>query len=108
LNFERAWEVQGFPQGGNSSCRAHIHQHYELYKQKCEEENIPINHWAIPHDIWKVMEEEKEAEKQCRLTKKQQQQTLDFKTVMGPREFTRAAVLHAVMKLIATNNQVSQ
>jgi hypothetical protein len=98
---------KAFHKGGNSSCRAHIRQHYELYKQKCEEGNILINHWAIPHDIWKVMEEEKEAEKQGRLTKKQQQQTLDFKTVTGPREFTRAA-LHAVTKLIATNNQVSQ
>ena len=54
------------------------------------------------------MEEEKEAEKQGRLTKKQQQQMLDFKTVTGLREFTRAAVLHAVTKLITTNNQVSQ
>jgi hypothetical protein len=99
---------KAFHKGGNSSCRAHIHQHYELYKQKCEEGNIPINHWAIPRDIWKVMEEEKEAEKQGRLTKKQQQQMLDFKTVTGLREFTRAAVLHAVTKLIATNNQVSQ
>jgi len=53
------------------------------------------------------MEEEKEAEKQGRLTQKQQQQQLSFQTVTGPREFTRASVLHAVTKLIATNNQVS-
>jgi hypothetical protein len=98
---------KAFHKGGNSSCRAHIRQHYNLYKQKCEKENIPLNHWAIPRDIWKVMEEEKEAKKQGRLTKKQQQQQLDFKTVTGPREFTRAAVLHAVTKLIATNNEVS-
>jgi hypothetical protein len=65
-----------------------------------------MNHWAIPRDIWKVMEEEKEAIARGRLTKKQQQQQLDFKTVTGPREFTRADVLHSVTKLIATNNQV--
>jgi len=41
------------------------------------------------------------------LTKKQQQQLLDFKAVTGLREFTRERALHAVMKLIATNNQVS-
>ena len=66
-----------------------------------------MQHWAIPHDIWKAMEEEKEAKEQGQLTKKQQQQLLDFKTVTGLREFTREAALHAVTKLIATNNQVS-
>jgi hypothetical protein len=85
----------------------HIRQHYELYVEKCEKANAPIHHWAIPRDIWRAMEEDKEAEKQGRLTKKQQQQQLSFQTVTGPREFTRAGVLHAVTKLIATNNQVS-
>jgi len=51
------------------------------------------------------MEEEKEVEKRGGTTKKQQ--VLDFKTVTGPREFTREGVLHAVAKLIATNDQVS-
>jgi len=97
---------KAFHKGGNSSCRAHLRQHYKLYKANCEEADIPINHWAIPRDIWKVMEEEKEAEKQGRLTQKQQQQKLDFKSVTGPREFTRAGILQAVAKLIATNNQV--
>ena len=53
------------------------------------------------------MEEEREAKDQGRLTKKQQQQLLDFKAVTGPCEFTRERALHAVTKLIATNNQVS-
>jgi hypothetical protein len=53
------------------------------------------------------MEEEKEAIEKGRLTKKQQQQQLEFQTVTGPREFTREAALHAVTKLIATNNEVS-
>lgn len=52
------------------------------------------------------MEEEKAFE-QGRQTKKKQQQTLDFKFVTGPRNFTRAGILHAVAALIATNNQVS-
>lgn len=98
---------KAFHKGGNSSCRTHIRQHYDIYKKKCEQANIPINHWAIPRDIWKTMEEEKEAKEQGRLTKKQQQQQLDFKSVTGPREFTRAGTLHAVTKLIATNNQVN-
>lgn len=53
------------------------------------------------------MEEEKEAEKRGRLTKKQQQQQLDFSIVTGPREFTRVGVLQAVTQLVATNNEVS-
>ncbi|KAF8162009.1 hypothetical protein BJ912DRAFT_821021, partial [Pholiota molesta] len=56
-------------------------------------------------EIWKIMEEEQEAEKQGKLTEKQKQQQLDFKAVTGPHEFTREGVLHAVVKLIATNNQ---
>ena len=98
---------KAFHKGGNSSCRLHIRQHYQLYKERCEKEKIPINHWAIPRPIWKEMEEEKEAAARGRLTKKQQQQQLDFQTVIGPHEFTRAGTLRAVTKLIATNNQVS-
>ena len=70
-----------------------------------KKKKIPVAHWAIPWSIWKAMEEEKEAEASGHMTKKQQQ--LDFQTVMGPREFTREGVLHAVAKLIATNDQVS-
>jgi hypothetical protein len=98
---------KAFHKGGNSSCRAHIRQHYQLYNQKCEEINVPVHHWAIPRDIWRVMEEEKDAEKRGHLTEKQKQQKLRFETVTGPCEFTRAGVLHAITKLIATNNEVS-
>ncbi|KAF8797345.1 hypothetical protein BYT27DRAFT_7125849 [Phlegmacium glaucopus] len=63
-----------------------------------------MNHWAIPRLIWKAMEEEKEQER-GRSTKKQMQQKLDFKMMIGPREFTRSGVLHAVAKLVVTNNQ---
>ena len=66
-----------------------------------------MNHCAIPWLIWKVMEEEKEEEERGRLMKKQTQQKLDFKTMTGPHEFTRSGVLHAVAKLVVTNNQVS-
>ena len=63
-------------------------------------------HWAIPRDIWKAMEEDKAIEKRGHTTKKKGQQLLDFKLMVGPREFTRAGVLELVAKLIATNNQV--
>lgn len=98
---------KAFFKGGNSTCRLHIRQHFVVYKERCEKGNIPIHHWAIPRTIWKEMQEEKEAEARGQLTKKQQQQKLDFKTVTGPHEFTREGILHAVTKLIATNYQVS-
>jgi hypothetical protein len=65
-----------------------------------------MNHWAIPWDIWKAMEEEKAIEKRGHTTKKKEQQLLDFKLVAGPREFTRAGVLESVARLIVMNNQV--
>lgn len=98
---------KAFHKGGNSSCRFHIRQHYTIYKEKCEKKNVPVNHWAIPRSIWKQMEEDKDEEKQGRMTKKQRQQQLGFEAVTGPREFTREGILEAVAKLIATNNQVS-
>ena len=87
-------------------CHAHICQHYKVYKEKCEKEDIPINHWVIPWELWKVIEEEKVAEKHGQLTKKQQL-LLHFKTVTRLREFMRVGILQAVTKLIVTNNQVS-
>jgi len=98
---------RAFHKGSNLSCRLHIRQHYNIYKERCEKADIPINHWAIPRDIWRIMEEEKEAEERGRMSKKEKQQLLDFRKVTGPCEFTRANVLQAVATLIATNNQVS-
>jgi len=95
---------KAFFKGGNLTCRFHIRQHYTLYKEKCEAGDLPVNHWAIPRDIWKAM---KEDEERVQKTKNEVQQTLNFTAVTGPCEFTRAATLHAVSKLIATDNQVS-
>ena len=89
-------------------CRFHIHQHYDIYKERCEKADISVNHWAIPWPIWIVKEAAKDAEKRGWSTKKRMQQTLRFKTMNdGPYEFTRTGALHAVAMLIATNNQVS-
>ncbi|KIJ93263.1 hypothetical protein K443DRAFT_112306 [Laccaria amethystina LaAM-08-1] len=96
---------KAFHKGGNSSCRFHIRQHYKVYNEKCKSADIPVNHWAIPRPIWRVMEEEKDVATRGRMTKKQGQQLLDFKTAVGPREFTRSGILQAVATLIATNNQ---
>jgi hypothetical protein len=60
---QTAWYAEGFLQGKNSSCQLHIHQHFALYKERCEKGNIPIDHWAIPWSIWQKMEEKKRCQK---------------------------------------------
>ena len=52
------------------------------------------------------MEEEKAVVERGNMTKKKGQQLLDFASMVGLHEFTRAGILKAVAKLIATNNQV--
>ncbi len=95
---------KAFHKGSNTSCRFHIRQHYEIYKNNCEKADIPVHHWAIPRPIWQKMEEEKVAKGSVM---KKKQLELDFKAVTHPQEFTRVGTLHAVAKLIATNYQVS-
>ncbi|KAH9028422.1 hypothetical protein EDB83DRAFT_2319538 [Lactarius deliciosus] len=48
---------KAFHTGSNSSCRTHIRQHYELYKQRCKDKNIPENHYTVPRVIWKELQE---------------------------------------------------
>ena len=48
-----------------------------------------------------------EAEKAGVSSKEKEQSSLAFEKQTGPREFTRAGVLEAVSKLIATDDQVS-
>jgi hypothetical protein len=75
---------KAFLKGGNLSCRFHIHQHYNIYKERCEKVDIPVNHWAIPWPTWNMMEAAKEAEKRGQSMKKEMQQKLDFKHLYKP------------------------
>jgi hypothetical protein len=93
---------KAFHTGGNSSCRSHIRQHYELYKDLCKQENIPEQHWAIPRSIWKEMEESQREKKPG-----PKQRTLDFIKEGAPRSFTRENLLHAMTQFIAVDDQVS-
>ena len=52
------------------------------------------------------MEEEKDIAKLGWTVKKQGQQLLDLRTVVGSDEFTRPGILQAMAMLIATHNQV--
>jgi hypothetical protein len=100
---------RAFHKVGNSSCRLHIHQHYKVYKERCEKADIPISHWAIPWYIWRIMEEVKEMEPGGMRSNEQQGVTaaVGLQESDWPCEFMRANILQAVANLIATNNQVS-
>ena len=98
---------KAFHKGGNSLNCFHIHQHYVIYKERCEKGKILINHWATPPNIVKATIAAEAAEAAAQGVKVPGQQQLGFKTMIGPREFTRAGTLNAVANLIATNNQVS-
>jgi len=93
---------KAFHIGGNSSCRVHIRQHYQLYQQRCKEENIPENHWAIPRSIWNARKEPQ------KLGKGTGQATLDLMVtkLVEPQVFAREKLLHAVTQFITVDNQV--
>jgi hypothetical protein len=92
-----------FYTGGNSSCRAHIRQHYELYKQHCKDKDIRENHHALPRQLWRQLEEIKHN------PKAKSQVMLDgaFEMVNQPLQFTREGVIEAVGKFVACDDQVS-
>jgi hypothetical protein len=86
--------------GGNSTCRAHIRSHYQIYKQRCKDNDIPENHHAIPRDIWKEMQAAKmKGKKQVKID-----DILGKST--APQEFTREGILHAVAQFVACDDQV--
>ena len=100
---EKTIRVKGlrttFFMGSNSSCCQHICQHYNFYKQKCSEENILMNHRAIPPSTLKEMQES------TRL--KNKQSTLKGVIVTGPHPtmFTWDGLLDAVAKFMARDDQ---
>src|ERR1700679_2710782 len=102
---ERTVKAKGlrkaFFTGSNSSCRQHIRQHYELYKQKCNDEHIPINQRAIPPQVLREM---KALNRETKT-----QSTLDgvLTKVSLPSQFTREGLLEAVAKFVACDDQVS-
>jgi hypothetical protein len=86
---------KAFFTGGNSTCQAHIQQHYALYKEHCKEGNILENYHAIPWLLWKKAQEGEKAERK-------QQTTLDgvLKKWVS-QEFSREGILHAISQFVA-------
>jgi hypothetical protein len=93
-------EKKAFFVGGNSSCRVHIRQHYDIYRNRCKEGNIPENHHAIPRQIFLKMKVDKKGTAA--------QSTLDG--VLGKpaymKLYTREGAMHAIAQLVACDDQV--
>ena len=87
--------------GGNSTCRAHICCHYDIYKQRCDKKDIPVNHHAIPRQVLRAIEEEK-----LNGGKAQVKIYQVLEKTAGPWEFSREDVLHAVAQFVACDDQV--
>jgi hypothetical protein len=85
--------------GHNSTLRQHCRQHYEIYKERCNAANVPINHYAILLKYGKMLEMAKKAKSQS---------TLDnLLLVDRPDTFTRDGIVHAVAQFVACDDQVS-
>ena len=100
--IEKEGKQKAFHTGGNSSCHAHIRQHYILYQERCKEANIPEQHWAILCPIWNGMEEARRHKKVPR------QGTLDSSVtrLVGPQVFTHENLLHMVTQFVTIDDQV--
>ena len=95
-------ERKTFFTGGNSSCWAHIRQHYTLYSEHCKKENIRENHHILP---WPLYQKMKEVGKKSTGSL---QLTLDcmLEKKSEPKVFTCEGIMHAVAKFIVCDDQV--
>ena len=92
---------KAFFTGGNSSCRAHIRQHYEIYKVRCKDGNIPVNHHAIPRNIFRQMKEDKKRKGGTQATlDRMLEKTAEVKT------YSREGATHAIAQFVACDDQV--
>lgn len=97
-------ERGAFFTGGNSSCRAHIRQHYELYRDRCKEAGIQENHFAIPRPLWRQMEEKRLAGKgQAKID-----EMLEIQQKLKPKQFTCDGAVEAIAQFIVCDDQVRQ
>jgi len=70
-----------------------------LYKKRCQDANIPVNHYAIPPKIAQAQEEGKMEKSQAKLNNM---------LVDHPEAFTKEGTLHAMAQFVACDDQVSR
>ena len=100
-------ERNAFFTGGNSSCRSHIRQHYQLYKDRCKEAGIAENHHAIPRPLWKLMEEERRAKGKGKVQVKIDGM-VEIEHKQGLKQFTRDGALEVIAKFVVCDDQVKE
>ncbi|KAF8333385.1 hypothetical protein F5887DRAFT_893497 [Amanita rubescens] len=89
---------KAFHVGSNTSCRQHIRSHFDLYKERCEEKNFKVHHYAIPPEIARAQNQAKKGLKQKKL---------DGMLPTGRLgEFSRGNVLKTVAEFIVGDSQV--
>src|SRR6266852_2220257 len=83
---------------GNSSCHAHIHQHYDIYKEQCKQGNIPENHHALPQQIYRQMKADKKVTGAA-------QQTLDgvLEKLQDMKTYTHDGATYAIAQFVVCN-----
>ena len=94
---------KAFHVGSNSSCRQHIRSHYELYKARCAEWNIPEHHHAVPHELERARK--KHASKEA--GQKNLTDMFGVTSRTKSKEFSREEVLRCVAEFVVCDNQVS-
>ena len=91
---------RAFFTGSNTSCRAHIRGHYQIYKERCEVDGIKMKEHCIPRKLLKSQSAGSGALSQTTLDN-----AVEPKTT---KEFSKDAILHAVAQLVACDDQVSR
>ena len=54
---------KAFLTSANSTCRQHIHQHYQYYSERCKEEGIPESEHCVPCTILEARKKKAKSEK---------------------------------------------
>ena len=91
---------RAFFMGSNTSCRGHIHYHYQIYKEKCEADGIKMKEHCIPPELLKSQSASSVVLSQTMLDDV-------LKPSKYPKEFSKDAIMHAIAQLVACDDQVS-
>ena len=94
---------KAFHVSSNLSCRQHIRSHYELYKARCAEQNIPEHHHTVPRELERARK--KHASKEA--GQKNLTDMFGVASRTKSKEFSREEVLRCVAKFMVCDNQVS-
>jgi len=93
-------EKKAFFTGGNSSCQAHICQHYEIYNAQYKDGNILENHHPLPWQLYQMKVDR---------AKGGTQQTLDraLEKSVDVKLYMHDGVTHTVAQFIMCDDQMS-